>query len=79
MIRLTDVSKRYPGGRETALCGATMTIENGEFVFLVGQSGAGKSTLLRLLFREYLPTVPPSTRRMARSISTGNPCLFAAR
>jgi cell division transport system ATP-binding protein len=33
-----------------------MTIENGEFVFLVGQSGAGKSTLLRLLFREYLPT-----------------------
>jgi len=56
LISLIDVSKRYPGGRETALCGVNMTIENGEFVFLVGQSGAGKSTLLRLLFREYLPT-----------------------
>lgn len=56
MISLNDVSKRYPGGREPALQGVTMTIDSGEFVFLVGQSGAGKSTLLRLLFREYLPS-----------------------
>jgi cell division transport system ATP-binding protein len=56
LISLIDVSKRYQGGRETALQDVNLTIENGEFVFLVGQSGAGKSTLLRLLFREYLPT-----------------------
>lgn len=56
MISLNDVSKRYSGSREPALHCVNMTIDSGEFVFLVGQSGAGKSTLLRLLFREYLPT-----------------------
>ena len=56
MISLSDVSKRYPGSRESALHGVNLTIDSGEFVFLVGQSGAGKSTLLRLLFRECLPT-----------------------
>ncbi len=55
MISLSEVSKRYSGNAD-ALKNVTMTIDEGEFVFLVGQSGAGKSTLLRLLFREYLPT-----------------------
>ncbi len=33
-----------------------LTIDRGEFVFIVGPSGAGKSTLLRLLLREIMPT-----------------------
>ncbi|MBI3722190.1 MAG: ATP-binding cassette domain-containing protein [Fimbriimonas ginsengisoli] len=38
------------------LCGATLRIERGEFVFFVGRTGAGKSTLLKLLTREAAPT-----------------------
>lgn len=55
MIRLDDVSKRYPNGT-AALHDVDVSIEAGEFIFLVGSSGAGKSTLIRLLIREELPT-----------------------
>ena len=33
-----------------------MTIEKGEFVFLIGPSGSGKSTFLQLMLREEIPT-----------------------
>ena len=55
MIRLEDVSKRYPNGT-AALQDVDLTIDQGDFAFLVGSSGAGKSTLIRLLIREELPT-----------------------
>jgi cell division transport system ATP-binding protein len=55
MIALTTVTKRYPGGRE-ALKGASLTIEQGEMVFLMGHSGAGKSTLLKLIAGIERPT-----------------------
>ena len=55
MIRLEDVSKRYPNGT-AALQDVDLTIDQGDFAFLVGSSGAGKSTLIRLLIREDLPT-----------------------
>ena len=55
MIRLEDVSKRYPNGT-AALSDVDLTIEGGDFAFLVGSSGAGKSTVIRLLIREELPT-----------------------
>ena len=55
MIRLEDVSKRYPNGT-TALQDVDLTIDQGDFAFLVGSSGAGKSTLIRLLIRDELPT-----------------------
>ncbi|MCB1255974.1 MAG: cell division ATP-binding protein FtsE [Microthrixaceae bacterium] len=50
MIKLEDVSKIYKG-EHIALRDATVEIEKGEFVFLVGSSGSGKSTFLRLLNR----------------------------
>ena len=55
MLRMTDVSKVYPGGN-VALQDINVHIEPGEFVFVVGPSGAGKSTFIKMLFREVLPT-----------------------
>jgi len=55
MIALTAVKKRYPGGHE-ALKGASLTIGEGEMVFLMGHSGAGKSTLLKLIAGIERPT-----------------------
>ena len=55
MIRLKDVEKEYENGTY-ALRGITMTIDDGEFVFLVGPSGSGKSTLIKLLTGEIMPT-----------------------
>lgn len=55
MIRLDKVSKVFGTGA-AGLSDITLTIENGEFIFLVGHTGSGKTTLLRLLIREMLPT-----------------------
>ncbi|MBQ7196440.1 MAG: ATP-binding cassette domain-containing protein [Synergistaceae bacterium] len=40
----------------TALFDISLNIEQGEFVYVVGQTGSGKSTLLRLITREILPS-----------------------
>jgi cell division transport system ATP-binding protein len=55
MIRLYNVTKRYPGDVK-ALEEISLEIERGEFVFVTGPSGAGKTTLLRMLLRQELPT-----------------------
>lgn len=55
MIEISEVTKRYPGGHE-ALTDLTLTIEQGELVFLTGHSGAGKSTLLKLIAAIERPT-----------------------
>ena len=52
MINFDDVSKHYKNSNTPALDGINLNIEQGEFVFLVGQSGSGKSSLLRLLLKE---------------------------
>ena len=68
MIRLTDVEMQYPNGVQ-AIRGISMTIEDGEFVFMVGPSGSGKSTIIKLLTAEVEPT---AGRIMINGFSVNN-------
>jgi cell division transport system ATP-binding protein len=55
VIKLENVTKVYKND-QAALSGANVSIERGEFVFLVGPSGSGKSTFIRLLNRQEVAT-----------------------
>ena len=54
MIHLHNISKNYPPD-VNALKEASIHIEPGEFVSIVGQSGSGKTTIVRLLIAEIQP------------------------
>ena len=68
MIRLKDVEMEYPNGTR-AIRGISTTIEDGEFVFLVGPSGSGKSTIIKMLTGEEIPT---AGRIMINGFSVNN-------
>lgn len=55
MIKLKNVSKVYKNNH-IALSNVSISINKGEFVFVVGPSGAGKSTFIKLLMKEIDPT-----------------------
>ena len=55
MIEISNVCKTYETGNK-ALRNVSITIEDGEFVFIMGRSDSGKSTLMKLLLKEAEPT-----------------------
>lgn len=55
MIEISNICKTYETGNK-ALKNVNITIEDGEFVFIMGRSGSGKSTLVKLLLKEIEPT-----------------------
>ena len=54
IIGIYHVTKTY--GDQVALDDVSLTVANGDFVFLVGPSGAGKSTLLRMIYMDEFPS-----------------------
>src|SRR4051812_21083658 len=55
-VRLTGISKRYPGTDAPAVEDLELTIPAGEFFSLLGPSGSGKTTTLRLIAGFEAPT-----------------------
>lgn len=54
-IELKNVNKVYKNG-VTALADVSVSIEKGEFVFVIGLTASGKSTFIKMLYREEKPT-----------------------
>ena len=48
MIELKNVTKSYPNGVH-ALNRVSLTIEDGEFIYIIGPTGSGKSTIIKIL------------------------------
>jgi len=54
-IEFINCYKVYNNG-VTALADINLSIDKGEFVFVIGASGSGKSSLIKMLYREEKPT-----------------------
>ena len=52
---MRNVYKTYPNG-VGAIFNLNLSIEKGDFVFIIGGSGSGKSTLIKMLYREEKPS-----------------------
>lgn len=55
LIEVKNCYKVYNNG-VTAIADLNLSIDKGEFVFVIGASGSGKSTFIKMLYREEKPT-----------------------
>lgn len=55
ILKVEDLSFKYPLCSEPAVRDASFEVERGEFIVLCGATGSGKSTLLKMLKRELTP------------------------
>ncbi|GAB3526497.1 betaine/proline/choline family ABC transporter ATP-binding protein [Arthrobacter monumenti] len=56
MIRLEELSKKFPGQKKNAVDSLTLDIPEGNIVVLVGPSGCGKTTTMKMINRIIEPT-----------------------
>lgn len=55
ILRIENLSFRYPQTASKALDNISFNINSGEFIVVCGQSGCGKTTLLKLIKRQLAP------------------------
>ena len=60
MIRLEELTKKFPGAKRNAVESLTLDIHEGEIVVLVGPSGCGKTTTMKMINR----IIEPSSGRI---------------
>lgn len=53
MLELSNIVAKYPGGEGLDL--VNLSVDSGEFVYLVGPSGAGKSSVLKVIYLDIFP------------------------
>jgi ABC-type lipoprotein export system ATPase subunit len=56
VLEAIDVKREFDDGKVKALRGVNFTIDDGEFISIIGTSGSGKSTLLNMLGSLDTPT-----------------------
>jgi phosphonate transport system ATP-binding protein len=56
MLKVNNLSVRYPGSEHEALSNVNVSFNEGEFVCILGKSGSGKSTLIRCMNGLQKPT-----------------------
>ncbi len=54
-IEFQNVTKTFPGSLSNAVDQINFTVEEGEFITILGSSGCGKTTLLKMINRLYEP------------------------
>lgn len=55
ILRVENLSFKYPNADKLSLDNVSLNIDRGEFVVLCGHSGCGKTTLLRMLKKQLTP------------------------
>ncbi|MDR1496497.1 MAG: ATP-binding cassette domain-containing protein [Clostridiales Family XIII bacterium] len=55
ILRFEDVVKKFPGADYNAIDHVDLTVDDGEFIAIIGTSGSGKTTLLKMVNRLYEP------------------------
>jgi osmoprotectant transport system ATP-binding protein len=53
ILRFENVTKRFPGADYNAVDHVSLSVDDGEFIAILGTSGSGKTTLLKMVNRLY--------------------------
>jgi osmoprotectant transport system ATP-binding protein len=74
-IEMTNVRKKFKHATSNAVDHVSLTIEEGEFITILGSSGSGKTTLLKMINRLYDPD-SGSIKLFNEDISNVNPVML---